>query len=148
MIYPPLLHLACEADYRKHYENTYCRGIILTFDGIAVRFRRNQFEHCFFESMKRDEVKDQFSTKRAERMDWIKVALQDPDSERYQGWNKTKKCHDKSRRVAIVLGVYVVVIAITVIGFADFVTAYVADSTGKRGQMPTIDKIRQGPKWK
>jgi hypothetical protein len=148
MNYPPLLHLTCEEDYREHYENSYCRGTILTFDGIEVRFHKKQFDHCFFESTKRNKVKDQFSTKRAERMDWIRVTLEDPDTERYQGWNKTKKCHDKNRRVAIVLGVYVVVIAITGSKLANFVTAYVADSAGRSGQMPTIEKIRRGPKWK
>jgi predicted amidophosphoribosyltransferase len=34
-------------------------------------------------------------------MDWIQAALQDPESERYQGWDRDKKRHDKSRRVAI-----------------------------------------------
>ena len=147
MDYPPLVKLSSEDDYRRRYEYLYCEKPIVTFDGIAVRFRKNQFKHCFFESTKRDKVKDQFSIRRAERIDWIKVALQDPDTERYQGWDREKKRHDKSRRVAIVLGEYVVVIAITDDKSASFVTAYLADSVGDSGILPTIEKIRLGPKW-
>ena len=86
--------------------------------------------------------------KRAERMDWMKAALQDPEAERYQGWDKSRKRYDKGRRVTIVMGCYVVVIAITGANSADFITAYVADSAGRSGQLPTIEKIRKGPKWK
>lgn len=147
MDYPPLVKLSGEEDYQRRYEYLYCRKPVVTFDGIAVRFRKDQFRHCFFESTKRNNLKDQFSIRRAERMDWIQVALQDPESERYQGWDRDKKCHDKSRRVAIVLGTYVVVIVITGDKSANFITAYLADSAEKSGTLPTVEKIRLGPKW-
>lgn len=147
MAYPPLLVLATATEYRAHFENVYCRCPVLTFDGIAVRFRKQSFNHCFFESTRRDGVKDLFSTKRAERIDWIKAALQDPTAERYCGWNKTKRRYDRSRRVTIVMGNYVVVIAITGPRIADFITAYVADPPTSSGRPSTIDQIRSGPKW-
>jgi hypothetical protein len=146
MSYPPLLRLATEADYRKHFENSYCRGVITTFDGIAVRFRKQNFDHCFFESSHRDRVKDKFSTRRAERLDWIKVALADPTSERYWGWDRQNKRYDYSRRVTVVMGNYVVVIVLKGDKTADFVTAYVADTVGTRGRKSTIELIRSGPK--
>jgi hypothetical protein len=65
MEYPPLVQYSTEAEYRSHYENVYCCGPITTFDGIKVRFRKEQFDHCFFESSKRDGSKDQFSLLRA-----------------------------------------------------------------------------------
>lgn len=119
---------------------------MMTFDGIAVRFRKHRFDHCFFESSHRDKVKDRFSTLRAERMDWIKAALADPASERYWGWDGKKKCYDHTRRVTVVMGNYVVVIMLTGAKTADFVTAYVADTVGMRGRKSTIDLIRSGPK--
>ena len=99
MGYPPLLHLQSEEAYRAHFEAVYCRGPIQTFDGIHVRYRKKKFEHCCFESSRRDGVKDQFSPSRARRLNWIKVALEDPDSERYQGWDKKRKRYDDRRRV-------------------------------------------------
>lgn len=147
MVYPPLRKCTSPAEYRRHYENVYCRGPIRTFDGIAVRFRKRDFNHCFFESTRRDGSKNVFSRKRAERMDWIKTALQDPNSERYQGWDRVRKRYDKTRRVVVVMGNYVVVIALTGSKTADFVTAYVADTPGRPGQPSTIDKIRSSPKW-
>ena len=146
MAYPPLLKLATEADYRRYFENTYCHRTITTFDGIIVRFRKHNFDHCFFEPSHRDTVKDKFSTLRAERMDWIKAALADPMSERYGGWNRRKKCYDHTRRVTVVMGNYVVVIALTGTRTADFITAYAADIVGIRGRKSTIELIRSGPK--
>jgi len=145
--HPPLVKYATPDEYRAHFEQVYCRGPITTFDGIAVRFRKGKFAHDFYESSKRDETKDRFSWKRAERIDWIKAALQDPDSERYQGWDKKHKRYDPDRRVAIVMGNYVVVIALVGPKDADFVTAYVADATFRPGRPSTLDLIRRGPKW-
>ena len=58
MNYPSLVRYATQAEYRVHFERVYCRGPIQTFDHIAVRFRKKDFDHCFFESSKRDRVKD------------------------------------------------------------------------------------------
>jgi len=147
MTYPPLLRLPSVAAYRAHFKNIYCRRPIVTFDGIEVRFRTSKFNHCFFESSRRDGNKDRFSAKRAERMDWIKVALQDAGAERYLGWDKTRRSYDRSRRVTVVMGNYVVVIEMTGKNKADFVTAFVADTTAPRGRRSTLDLIKAGPKW-
>lgn len=147
MSYPPLVLYGTQEEYREHYERVYCRVPLRTFDGILVRFRKMKFEHCFFESSRRDGTKDHFSIKRAERIDWIKNALQDPSSERYVGWDRIRKCYDKQRRVAIVMGNYIVVIRLKGSGNADFITAFLADTQVGTGSYSTVDQIRKGPKW-
>lgn len=147
MAYPALITFTSEADCRAHFERVYCQGPVATFDGIMVRFRKNDFDHCFFESTRRNGVKDQFSQPRSERIDWIKAALEDPHSESYEGWDSSKKRYDRRRRAAIVMGDYVVIIAFTGTGTADFVTAYLADTPARPGRLSTIDKIRSGPRW-
>jgi hypothetical protein len=139
--YPPLLKLADEAAYRARFEAIYCHGPIATFDGIQVRFRKGDFDHCFFESSHRDRVKDAFSPARAERLEWIQVALQDASAERYVGWDRDRRTYDKSRRVTVVCGDYVVVIAMTGLGKANFVTAFVADTPN------SLSRIRKSPRW-
>ena len=128
MAYPSLVKYGTDNEYRVHYERVYCRGPIRTFDNIEVRFHKNRFDHCFFESTRRNQKKDKFSTLRAERIDWIKAALQDRNAELYVGWDKTRKRYDNSHRVTLVDRDYVVVIRLTGHGKANFVTAYVADS--------------------
>lgn len=147
MVYPPLVRYASEDDYRRHYEQVYCRKPIVTFDGIKVRFRKDQFKHLFRESSRRDGNKDQFSIPRAERIDWIKTALEDPDSERFVGWDNRKKRYDYKRRVAIVMGNYVVIIRLKNASSAFFVTAFVADTLTTPTRPSTIDQILKGPKW-
>lgn len=110
MPYPSLVRYEAEEEYRQHYEQIYCKGPIKTFDGITVRFDKSMFDHCFFESSRRDTNKDTFSVKRGERIDWIKAALQDPSSEKYVGWDRKKKRYNNKRRVTIVMGNYVVII--------------------------------------
>lgn len=139
MSYPPLVNYQTELEYRSHFEQSYCQGPIVTFDGIAVRFRKDDFDHAFFESVHAKD--DTFSTLRAERIDWIKAALLDPQSERYVGWDNKRKRYDGKRRVTVVMGNFVVIIALHQRDKARFITAYVADS-GR-----TISKIRQSPKW-
>jgi hypothetical protein len=80
-----MIFFASEAECRAHFERIYCQGPITTFDVIMVRFRKKHFEHCFFESSGRNGIKDTFSPPRAERIDWIKAALEDPMSELYYG---------------------------------------------------------------
>jgi len=118
--YPPLLQSKAPAEYRSLFESNYCRTPIKTFDGIEVRFRKRDFNHCFFESVHAKD--DTFSPVRAERLLWIKAALRDPNSERYVGWNKKGKRYDKDRRVTLVKDNYVVVIALTGNQKADFIT--------------------------
>ena len=140
---PPKVIYPAVAEYRQHFERVYCNGTILTFDGIAVRFRKEDFDHCMFESSKRDKVKDQFSKERSERIDWIKATLENPEAELYQGWDGKQKCYLPDRRVSVVYEEFVVVIQL--VGHphgprkAIFITAYLADNN--------IDRIKRGPKW-
>ena len=138
---PPLLKLADEAAYRARFEAIYCAGAVTTFDGIAVRFQKRDFDHCFFESSKRNRIKDTFSQLRAERLEWIAVALQDTAADRFQSWDRATKTYDKTRRVTLVCGNYVVVIALTGAMSARFITAYVADTPR------TLAKLKTSPKW-
>lgn len=139
----PLLTLADEAAYRQHFERTYCRGVIATHEGIRVYFRKEDFDHAFFESSGRRGENDIFSPVRAERMDWIAVALADPTAPCFQGWVKKTKSYNATRRVAVVMGNFVVVIAIgrrkDNVLKANFVTCYCADNS--------IGKILASPRW-
>lgn len=138
MAYPPLVHYQTEQEYRSHFERVYCHGCIQTFDNIEVRFHKRQFDHCFFESVN---VKDDtFSQLRAERVDWIKAVLEDPNAELRLGWDNEKKQPANDQRVAIVVGNYVVIIRLFRPTKAEFVTAFVA---GPR----TIRQIRTNPLW-
>jgi len=143
MEYPAALNLSTIEEYRHHYEEEYCQNPVITFDGIPVYFKKDRFSDAFFESSKRNGIKDQFSEIRAKRMDWIKAALQDPDADIRAGWDKIKKQYDFKRRVCIVVRKYVVVI-----GFspdrskAFFYTAYVANS------LESLNNLRKAPKWK
>lgn len=139
MPYPPLARYETEDQYRAHFERVYCTGKIVTFDGIPVRFKKNDFDHAFYESTLAKD--DTFSRKRAHRIDWIKAALEDPKSEIYLGWNNKRKSYDRRRRVALVMRNYVVVIGISLKGNGRFITAFVADSSR------TVRMIRQNPKW-
>jgi hypothetical protein len=139
--YPPLLQLPDEAAYRARFEAIYCAGAVTTFDGIAVRFQKRDFDHCFFESSRRNRIKDTFSHLRAERLEWIAVALQDATADRFQGWDRDSKTYDKTRRVTLVCGNYVVVIALIGATAARFITAYVANTSR------TLAKLKTSPKW-
>lgn len=127
-----------EADYRRHFESKYCVGPITTFDGIQVFFRKRNFDHAFYETVRAQD--DIFSWRRAERIDWIDWALANPNAELYQGWDAKRRRIDESRRVAIVNGDYVVVIRMTGKTRAEFVTAFEADNW-------TVGKIRLGAHW-
>jgi hypothetical protein len=82
-----------------------------------------------------------FSWQRAERIDWIKAALQDSSADLFVGWDRDKKAYAFKRRVCTVYGNYVVVLSVAKNKKAAiFITAYVADET-------TIQKIRSGPRW-
>ena len=139
MPYPPLVKYLSEQEYRQHFEDVYCKQPLLTFDGIPVRFRKSDFDHAFFES--KNAKDDTFSMLRAERMDWIKTALKDPNSDRFVGWNNRLKRYDNRRRVTVALRNYVVIMGFTNKGAGFFITAFVADSDR------TLSLIRKGPRW-
>jgi hypothetical protein len=141
---PPLLDYATVKEYKDHYERHYCRGTIVTVDGIRVYFNPQKFGHAFYEnSQQKKGAKDMFSKVRAQRMDWIKLTLEHPDAILYSGWNKDEKRYDEDRRVSILYDDFVVVIEISLNlqGHlkANFVTCYSADKN--------IDRIRKSPIW-
>lgn len=141
---PPLVRYSSLQEYQRHYLREYCaREVrINTFDGIRVHFSKGAFHHAFFESSSRRKAnKAIFSPARAERIDWIRWALQNPQAELYVGWYRRKKKHDWHRRVAVVAGNYVVVIKLMKSKKAFFITAFVAGND-------TLSKIRRNPKWK
>lgn len=143
MALPPLVHYATVAEYRSHYEQVYCRGNIQTFDGIRVYFSPGKFGHVFYESSARDGRKDAFSPVRAQRIDWIKATLEHPEAALFEGWDKTSRQYDATRRVAVVYEDFVVVVAMGLKQDgslkANFVTCYQADNS--------IGKIRNSPPW-
>jgi hypothetical protein len=138
---PPLRTFADSVECFQHYEKLYCAGPIATFDGIMVRFSKRDFLHLFFESSDRNAAKDVFSTRRAQRIDWIKAALQDTQADVRQGWDDKKKVHTPDRRVCIVSGSYAVVIRIIDIDKANIVTAFVIDKPD------VLAKLKSAPKW-
>jgi len=140
---PSLVQYETESEYKDHYIDVYCRSGIRTFDGFSVRFAARTFEHAFYKSSDRSDVKDTFSPERAERIDWIKYALESPDGDIRAGWDKRRGKYDFERRVAIVMGDYVVVISIQdrEKKKAVFITAYIADADA-------LPKILKSPEWK
>jgi hypothetical protein len=137
---PPLKAFADAVECGKHYNQVYCAGPIPTFDGIMVRFDKRDFLHLFFES--RGGTKNVFSIRRSERIDWIKAALQDPNAELFQGYDKTRKTYAPERRLCLVSGDYVVVIALTDVDKAHIITAFVIDDPA------ALQQIKSSPKWK
>ena len=139
---PALVHYSTEQAYRDHYERCYCRTEIKTFDGLRVYFPKQQFDDAFFESAdRRARDKSVFSRDRAERIDWIRAALEDAKAELYQGWDRDRKVTDRDRRIALVYNTYVVVLLVRrKRNSATFITAYVAGAS-------TIQKIRSSPRW-
>ena len=135
--------------YKNIYKKFYCKKPILTFDNISVKFYVDDFEHAFFESANRKtKDKSKFSHKRANRIYWIKWTLTNPNAELYIGYNSKTKNYDKSRRVAICVDNYAVIIGIDRRDNqkAKFITAYVADGENGKGEK-AIDLIRNGSKW-
>lgn len=142
-IFPSLLYLPNESAYEAYFKMKYCCGPVETFDGIRVWFSAYKFRHDFYESSNHDGNKDQFSYQRAERMNWIEATLKDSSAVLKQGWLKNENRYDSERRVALVKGNYVVVIAINQRNQkkAKFITAFVADT------LKTLQEIQGAPAW-
>lgn len=141
---PPLLCLPNEEAYQQHYEQQYCRGVIETHDRVRVFFRRDAFRHAFFESTLRNGVKDRLSPVRCQRMNWIAATLANPESVRFQGFDKKRNRYAPRRRVDLVYEDFVVVLALGLKRdgtlYANFITCYQADNS--------INKIRTSPIWR
>jgi hypothetical protein len=103
MVAPPLLILPTDADYRQHYEQHYCRAVIMTHDAIRVFFRPDRFSHAFYESPLRDGIKAKIlSPDRAQRMNWIAATLTNPAADRFQGWDRDNARYEAIRCVSVV----------------------------------------------
>ena len=137
---PPLLHFQYISAYRSHFIRHYCNTQIKTFDKIVVRFFPENFNHAFYrDSSPMAKDKSNFDTDRAQRVDWIKAVLADPNVEIYQRVMQNAKI----RRIALEPTIpYVVIIQIDTRNsfFAKFVTAYVVSSQSVLG------KIRSNPR--
>lgn len=130
-------------EYRQIFIDTYCNPSkpIYTFDKILVKFYPDMFDHTFYESdnwKKKD--KSLFSYNRAEKILWIKDALEDSTAILKVRYNSKTKTNDHSRRVAIVKNDFIVIIWMKNNKEAKFITAFQA--------YDSIDKIIQGPDWK
>jgi len=138
---PPLLMLSAERDYRSHFEAQYCNALVSTFDGITVRFFPGMFDHAFYrDSSPTAQDKAVFDLQRAQRMDWIRAVLADPDAELY----RRVMPNSKVRRIALEPTTpYVVVIQMDSgsLSRARFITAYVVGSASALGNM------RANPIW-
>lgn len=130
-----------EAELRKIWNEEYCQPDIYTFDNVRVLFFEEMFDHVFFESANRH-AKDKsiLSFNRLEKIHWIKDTLRDPDAILKKGWDSIKKVYFENRRVAIVKGNYVVIIALTGYLKANFVTAYEKDDITNILQAPDFEK--------
>lgn len=132
------------ADLRGIWKNEYCLKPIVTFDGIAVRFFEDMFDHAFFESADRlAKDKSILSYNRLEKIYWIKEILQDASAILKQGWDNKTKSYFNDRRLAIVKGNYVVVIRFTAILKAKFVTAYEKDDISNILSSPNFVKTEK-----
>lgn len=140
---PPFLDLPDEKTYLEHFLTHYCRREIKTHDGIRVFFKRETFTHAFYESSLRDNHKDQFSLRRAKRMDWIIRTLADKTAYEFQGWVTRKKNYDPTRKTAILYDTFVVIVGFSLKNDntlkGNFITCYPADDS--------FIKIQRAPVW-
>lgn len=137
------LSLPDEAAYKAHFIATYCKQPLISIHGFPVHFSPAAFPHAFYESSKRDGVKDLFSEARSTRMDWIGETLRDPNADWFEGWNARQRAYDANQPVCVAYGDFAVVVRIATRRDgklkANYVTSYWADNS--------IGKIRSSPVW-
>lgn len=137
-----LLNLNHPDEYRDHYNLVYCKGPIVTFDGIEVRFRKNNFLHlCYVDRSGKKGARSDFAQERAQRIEWIRDALLDDKTVLYFGWDTWKQRPMLDRRVALVTPHnYVVTIQHTAATTADIVTAFLMDAD-------SVTKLKSNKQW-
>ena len=135
------------------FEEAYWQILPITICGLSISFMvfalsKENSKSAFYESLnRRRKDKSLFSYKRANRIYWIKWVLENPNAELYKGYDHSKKGYDESRRIAICVDNYAVVIELNKNkDKAKFITAYVADGTNGKGEK-AIDLIRSSEKW-
>lgn len=125
---PPLRHYYNEAEYKFHYRDLYCREEHYTREGDQVQFFEPQFDHAFQDTCRLTNGKIGFCHKRAERIDWIAVALQDSGTSWHTGWDAKKQRFNPMRRVGVAFETYVVVLEFRPEkNCYKFITAFVAE---------------------
>lgn len=138
---PPLVNYGSEKEYRDHYERVYCKGGIITNDGISIFFGKDDFNHIFFESIRTKD--DTFSEDRSKRIDWIKETITNSNSILYQGYDRQTKEYYPDRRVALAYEDFVVVVLLSLNKNdqlkGKIITCYYADNS--------IDKIKASALW-
>lgn len=141
MCLPALLQGHDEATYRTLYESIYCSKPLTTYDGIKVYFKKQTFDHAFFEGS--HTTSPFLSQKRTERILYIDYALTNASAIRRMGWVKTKQKYDIARMVAITVDDFIVILGMYLNSKSDlcanFITCYVADNS--------IGKINTAPLW-
>lgn len=140
MTYPALLKYTHEDEFRDHYFRVYCKGPLQTFDGISVRFNKSDYKHLCFQDDDHDGVREAFAWNRAERLDWIKHALEDSNAILKFGWLTKKGQVLYDRRVALVQGNYAVTIQFTGESEARIITAFLF-------AQDDVAKFLQDPDW-
>ena len=145
MALPKLLTYSTEDEYKQHYLENYCKSCpINTFDGIPVMFYPETFEHAFYKRTNKSwkAKKDSFSKDRGERLDWIKIVLQDDSIIPKKGYDKATGSYDNTRRVTFMNSDnYLVVIYINDQNIGKFVSAYIVDNER------AASLIRNSPNW-
>ena len=140
-IEPPFLDLPDEKAYLEHFLTHYCRRVIKTHEGIRIFFQKDTFFHAFYESNMSD--KDQFSLRRAKRMDWIIHTLTDKTACAFQGWVTKKKDYDPTRKTAMLYKPFVVIVGFSLnnnnLLKGNFITCSPADDS--------FIKIQRAPVW-
>jgi hypothetical protein len=138
---PPLLILPGQVEYRAYFASRFCQNPVITFDGIRVRFFASAFNHAFFrDSSRTAHDKANFDRQRAERMNWIRAVLEEPQMALY----RRIMGNSKVRRIALDLGTrYAAIIQIddSSPGRARFITAYIVDSPR------ALARMTLNPRW-
>lgn len=143
MVLSNTMELESENAYLDYFVKNFIKQSIYTHDGIRIHFRKGHFYHAFFEST--ISHKDCFSFNRARHMPEILTILQSPAATCHCGWNNKERRHDPHRRVAYLLGTFLVVIILNrnksngkLSG--DFLTCFEADEF-------TFKRVKQDPLW-
>jgi hypothetical protein len=148
MPFPALVSYATEDEYREHYRRCYVDATppILTVDGVPVRFFDEVFDHAFFDaSDRRTGNKDRFSIARAQRIDWIRFAIEEGGRVEYFEWTDDQ---GHPRRELLLGGAYLVVLQFRgkARNWAKFITAFLHDNPDRIRHDP--NKRRVWPKKK
>lgn len=143
-----MIELKTIEEYRNYYHANLCATQIQCHLGFPILFRRDNFEHAFYESTRGTAVKTNiFSFERAARMDEIAPALRgNIENVAWKaGWDRKKKAYSSPNRVCLTSADLAIVLNISRdaskrIKLGKFVTAYPAGDH-------TLSKLKAAPVW-